>query len=225
MVSVCMATFNGEKFVKKQIESILPQLNPEDELIISDDGSTDSTLKIVSDFDDSRIRIFKNSFRNVVKNFEFAINKSNGEYIFLSDQDDIWHQDKVAAYLKYFKESNADLIVSDVAFIDAHGNTTKDEFFPRGFKGGTLSNLKKNNFIGCAMAFKEDTKKWFLPFPTDTPMHDWWIGLAIGKKGMVRYLDRKLIYYRRHHQNVTSGKKSTLPNIIRWRWILIKNLC
>ena len=225
MVSVCMATFNGEKFIKGQIESILVQLQPEDELIISDDGSTDSTLQIISSIQDSRIHIFKNSFRNVVKNFEFAINQSSGDYIFLSDQDDIWHEDKVAAYLNCFNESNADLIVSDVAFIDERGNNKKEQFYPKGFKGSTLTNLRKNNFIGCAMAFKEHTKKWFLPFPINTPMHDWWIGLTIGKKGTIKFLDQKLIYYRRHNDNVTSGKQSNLWNIIRWRWILIKNLC
>lgn len=224
MVSVCMATFNGEKFIKEQIVSILSQLHSDDELIISDDGSTDSTLEIISALEDSRIHVYKNSFRNVVKNFEFAISKSKGKYIFMSDQDDIWHGQKVEAYLNCFKMTNADLIVSDVAFIDSDGNIKEDQFYPHGFKGDVMSNLIKNNFIGCAMAFKKHTKKWFLPFPANIPMHDWWIGLMIGKNGSVHYLDEKLIYYRRHDNNVTSGKKSGLWNIIKWRWILLKNL-
>lgn len=225
MVSVCMATFNGEAFVKEQIDSILLQLQPEDELIVSDDGSSDSTLQIISAIGDPRIHIFKNSFKNVVKNFEFAISQSKGDYIFLSDQDDIWHDQKVKSYLKCFKESSADLVVSDVAIIDAQGNIKEVDFYPQGFNAGTFTNLKKNNFIGCAMAFRKHTKKWFLPFPKNTPMHDWWIGLAVGKKGTIKYLDQKLINYRRHSGNVTSGKKSSLWNIVSWRWILIKNLC
>lgn len=224
MVSVCMATFNGEKFIREQIGSILVQLDSEDELIISDDGSTDSTLDVICSITDRRIKIYKNSFKNVVHNFEFAISKATGDYIFLSDQDDRWHEDKIKSYLECFDITNADLVISDVALIDSGGGKKLDRFYPNGFKMGTFENLKKNNFIGCAMAFKRHTKQWFIPFPNNIPMHDWWIGLVISKKGKVKFLDKKLIYYRRHGENVTTGMRSSFWSILRWRWILIKNL-
>lgn len=224
MVSVCMTTYNGEKYVKEQIQSILIQLSGEDELIIADDGSTDKTLKIIEQIKDPRIKLFRNCFNNVVKNFEFSIGKSVGDFIFLSDQDDIWHQNKVEKYLNFFKKTNADLVISNVAVINQDGELRQEEFYENQFKGAVYSNLIKNNFIGCAMAFRKTAVKWFLPFPADLPMHDWWIGLVIGKRGKVSFLDEKLLYYRRHGGNLTSGKKSSFYNIIKWRWIIMKNL-
>jgi len=89
MISVCIATYNGEKYIKEQLDSIINQLDKNDEIIISDDGSSDNTIKIIESYKDGRIVLYKNSFKNVVLNFEFAIDKSKGDYIFLSDQDDI----------------------------------------------------------------------------------------------------------------------------------------
>ena len=224
MVSVCMTTYNGEKYVKEQIQSILIQLSAEDELIIADDGSTDKTLEIIEQIKDPRIKLFRNCFNNVVKNFEFSIGKSVGDFIFLSDQDDIWHQNKVEKYLNFFEKTNADLVISNVAIINQDGELHQEEFYKNEFKGAVYSNLIKNNFIGCAMAFKKEAINWFLPFPPNLPMHDWWIGMVIGKRGKVSFLDEKLLYYRRHGGNVTTGKKSSFYNIIKWRWIIMKNL-
>ncbi len=83
MISVCMATYNGEKFLKKQIESILIQLDNNDELIISDDSSTDSSVDIIKSFNDDRIKLFHSSFHDPIKYFENALNKATGDYIFL----------------------------------------------------------------------------------------------------------------------------------------------
>lgn len=224
MVSVCMTTYNGEKFIVEQISSILAQLQTGDELIISDDSSSDRTVELINSFQDPRIRLFQSSFKNVVKNFEFSISQSRGDIIFLSDQDDIWHPEKVKKFLSAFSKNDADMVVSDLAFIDQEGNIIDGEFYQNGFKSGVVSNIIKNNFIGCAVAFRSRAKKWFLPFPDNLAMHDWWIGLIIGRKGKIYFLPEKLIYYRRHGNNFTSGKKSSFTNIIKWRWTLIKNL-
>lgn len=224
MVSVCMATYNGERFIKQQIDSILAQMQTDDELIVSDDGSTDRTVQIINSIGDQRIKLFQNSFKNVVKNFEFSIEQSAGDIVLLSDQDDVWHPEKMNKFLQAFSERDVDMVVSDVAFIDQQGNSMGGQFYERKFKAAVLPNLIKNNFIGCAIAFKKHTKEWFLPFPNNLPMHDWWIGLVIGKKGKIYFLPEKLIFYRRHGNNFTSGKKSAFTNIIKWRWILIKNL-
>ena len=117
MVSVCMTTYNGEKFIREQIASILCQLQDHDELIISDDGSTDSTIEIVNSLGDVRIKFYQNCFKNVVKNFEFTISKAVGDYIFLSDQDDIWHRNKVESFLDCFFRTEADFVISNLEFI------------------------------------------------------------------------------------------------------------
>ena len=110
MISVCIATYNGEKYIMDQVSSILPQLSEEDEIIVSDDGSSDKTLEILDSFSDSRIKVFThikeaNPFFKGAKsiyatsNFENALSKCNGDIIFLSDQDDVWYPDKVKTCL------------------------------------------------------------------------------------------------------------------------------
>ncbi len=100
MISVCIATYNGEKYIRPQIESIIVQLDPGDEIVISDDGSTDDTLNIIASFADDRIKVFdhsrdkkqkvKYSFEHVTRNFENALRHAKGDLIFLSDHDDFW---------------------------------------------------------------------------------------------------------------------------------------
>ena len=112
--SVCIATFNGEKFIKEQLDSILCQLGVDDEIIISDDSSVDQTISIIESYKDKRIKIFVNQkFSSPIYNFENAIMKSRGDFIFLSDQDDIWQSDKVEKMLcgdgeGYARQSCAD---------------------------------------------------------------------------------------------------------------------
>ena len=120
MVSVCIATYNGEKYLRQQIESILPQLSKEDEIVISDDCSTDRTVEILKVFKDERIKIFVNeSNLGVVENFENAIKQSIGEYVFLSDQDDVWKPNKVETIKQLlqtydFVSHNAEIINDDL---------------------------------------------------------------------------------------------------------------
>ena len=129
-VSVAMATYNGEKYIEEQIKSILSNLSSNDEVIISDDGSTDKTMEIINSFHDERIRVIDGPKKGVIKNFENAIKNCNGDYIFLSDQDDIWCSKKVTTILNIFKnDSSTVLIVHDNKMIDAKLNTICDSFF------------------------------------------------------------------------------------------------
>jgi glycosyltransferase involved in cell wall biosynthesis len=98
-ISVCMATHNGARFIRRQLETILTQLAPGDEVVISDDSSTDGTLEIIDSFDDPRIRLFTgNTFFGPIFNFENALRKAMGEIIVLADQDDIWLDGKVGGW-------------------------------------------------------------------------------------------------------------------------------
>ncbi len=223
-ISVCMATYNGEKYIKEQLASILSQISENDEIIISDDSSIDNTLKIIESINDSRIKIYRNCFRNVAKNFEFSISKASGDIIFLSDQDDIWHPYKVKNYMDQFNNIDIGLVIANLQLVDKEGEETGKEFFEQGFRGGFLQNLIKNNFIGCSIAFRQELVSKVLPFPNNIPMHDWWIGLIALQTSKVKYIDQKLTYYRRHDNNVTSSHRSSFKNILIWRLNLILKL-
>ena len=223
-ISVCMATYNGEKYIQQQLVSILNQIAETDEIIVSDDSSSDSTLEIIKSFDDSRIKIYENSFKNVVKNFEFSISQATGDIIFLSDQDDIWHPNKVGDFIAEFGNSEVGLVIADLQLINKSGEIIEKEFFQHGFNISYLQNIIKNNFICCSMAFRKKLVPNFLPFPNNIPMHDWWIGLVALKVSKVSFINKKLTYYRRHDTNVTSGHRSSFKKVLIWRLNLIFNL-
>ena len=104
MISVCVATYNGEKFIREQIESILCQLSSDDEIIVSDDGSTDGTIVIINCIGDKRIRIIEGPRKHSPTfNFENALKEAKGDYIFLADQDDVWKTNKVEVCMKWLQ--------------------------------------------------------------------------------------------------------------------------
>ncbi len=228
--SVCLATYNGSKYIEIQIISILKQLNQGDEIIIVDDASTDETLALINNFRDSRIRLIKNQINiGVVKTFEKALSNATGDIIFLSDQDDIWLPEKVQKFVKIFKTyPDITLVLSDAQIIDSHGQITADSFFKlRGkFVANPISNLIKSKHHGCTLAFRKEMTKFFLPFPADTPMHDIWIGIMNGIYGKAFYIDEPLIQHRRHDTNTGRGvsKHSGILQMIKWRFILAKNV-
>lgn len=227
-ISVAMATYNGEKYIKEQIESILSNLSEIDELIISDDGSTDSTLDIVKSFSDGRIRIVDGPKKGVKKNFENAIIEASGKYIFLCDQDDIWADEKVNTVLKAFEESKCPVVVHDCSIVDDNGNILSDSFFSFKKSGrGFIKNVITNTYIGCCMAFDSSLKEKILPIPGDIEMHDQWIGIIGDLNGKNCFIPDKLISYRRHESNASDcfhhyGFKKMLSNRLHLLFALIK---
>ena len=208
MISVCIATYNGDKYIKEQLESIIPQLDFSDEIIISDDSSTDQTLPIVQEINDNRIKIYSNNvFHSPILNFENAIKKAKGDYIFLCDQDDIWQPNKVDIMLESLKTNY--LVVSDCVVVDKNKNVLKDSFFNSKIPSMKVwNNLLHNNFLGCCMAFRKEILNKALPFPPKIAMHDIWLGLCGAQFYNATFIPNKLILYRRHGNNAssTSGK-------------------
>jgi glycosyltransferase involved in cell wall biosynthesis len=229
-ISVCLASYNGSKYINKQIESILYQLRETDELVIVDDNSSDETVKIIEDFKDPRIKLINNVFNlGVVKTFERAINNSTGDIIFLSDQDDVWLPNKVEKILEVFqKYPDITLVLSDAQIIDSEGQITADSFFKiRGkFVANPLSNIIKNKYHGCTLAFRREMVEVFLPFPANTPMHDMWIGIVNAMYGKVFYIDEPLIQHRRHDNNTSRGHlgNAGIVQMIKWRLTLVKDI-
>ena len=226
MISVCIATYNGEKFIKQQLESIICQLGAEDEIIICDDGSKDQTLKIIESLNDVRIKIFKNSFKNLILNFEFSLKQAKGNYIFLSDQDDIWLPNKVDICLRNLK--NFDVVVSNCKVVNENLETIHNSFFKlNNSKKGLLTNLIKNNYLGCCLAFRREILEKALPFPKSIPMHDIWLGFITELFFKVVFIDEPLVLYRRHGKNESpTGEKSpnNMLKQIKYRFDIIKNL-
>ena len=228
MISACIATYNGGKYIKRQLQSILIQLGDCDEVIVSDDGSSDDTLNVVHDMGDPRIKILEGpKTGSPISNFENAIKQSHGEYIFLSDQDDVWIENKIAISLKYLKQY--DCIVSDCIVVDKDSRCISDSFYSLNKTHyGKLYNLViKNGYLGCCMAFKRNMLETVLPFPSDIPMHDIWIGCIASFKYKLKFIPEKLIYFYRHNSNISttaSKSKSTVFQKLVYRYVMIKNL-
>ncbi len=225
-VSVAMATYNGEKYIKKQIETIIKNLEKNDELVISDDGSKDKTRHIIKKIieKDDRIKLIEGPNKGVKQNFENAIKNCKGKYIFLSDQDDLWEKDKVQKVLKCFEKHNCSLVIHDAKVIDENENEIIKSFFEfRNSGAGIIKNIWKNTYIGCCMAFKGEIKEKVLPIPDNIEMHDQWIGIINEKYGKSEFLKDKLIKYRRHSGNVSTMKHYGIFKMIKNRAILIAN--
>jgi glycosyltransferase involved in cell wall biosynthesis len=208
-----MATFNGGKFIREQLESILSQLPPDAEIIIADDGSTDDTLLVVDSLNESRIRVLPaERHLGVIYNFERALRASKGEIVFLADQDDVWLPGKVEMCLAALNE--ADLVMHDAfllglsdAFESAWGRNGKLSDI-RTYRSGVVANWWKNSFTGCCMAFRRNVLDKALPFPKNLPMHDQWLGLVAEKYFKVSYVNEPLVEYRQHSSNATHIEKS-----------------
>ncbi len=224
-VSVAMATYNGEKYIKEQIKTILDCLEENDELVISDDGSTDNTLGIINSFNDDRIVLIEGPQKGIKQNFANAIKNTSGEYIFLSDQDDIWEKDKVTEVIKCFEKENCTLVVHDAEVVDENLNMVMSSYYSYRNSGkGIIKNIYKNTYIGCCMAFLSKAKKYVLPIPNDIEMHDQWIGILNDKYGKTYFSTKKLIKYRRHslnnsqmnHYGIIKMIKNRLTFIVRY---------
>lgn len=209
-VSVCMATYNGQPYIVRQLASILSQLNETDEVVISDDGSTDHTIEVVQGMSDPRIRIIRNINRKgPVGNFENAINHSTGQFIFLADQDDVWMPNKVQTVTTLLTTN--DLILADCQVVDEVGRVIHESFFRyRGSQPGLVNNFVKNAYVGCCMAFRADLKPLILPFPETIYMHDWWIGLLTELFRKPYFHPVPLIQYVRHGGNASPTGEGSL---------------
>ena len=226
-VSVCMATYNGARYIHEQIASILPQLGDADELIVVDDSSADQTVAIVEGFCDARIRVLRNvSNCGVVATFERAIQEARGEIVFLSDQDDVWRPDKIAVCRAYF-DSHPDVgvVLTDADIIDGAGTVIGTTWMGDGrFRDGIVANLIRNRYLGCVMSFRRNLLSACLPFPPDLPMHDIWIGMVNRLRGRAALIPKVLMSYRRHGKNVTTGKHAAFRQMLVWRWTLVRSL-
>lgn len=244
MISVAMTTYNGEMFVLEQIHSIFHQSRPVDELIVVDDHSQDQTIPMIlhvkQEHPDWNIKVYVNTNNlGYKRNFEKAIALANGDYIFLSDQDDVWHEGKVEAMMKIM-EGNADIqvLASSFDLIDQEGNPLRIEEDPnRSNHNFLLKKVEKdsltpmtleefayhNYFQGCALVMTKKIRKLFLDHFTDLIPHDWLINMLAAKENGMVYYDHPLFAYRIHAQN-TIGMAGEVEKGARAKWNRMNDL-
>ena len=220
-VDILLATYNGEKYIVEQIESILNQTHKEFRLLISDDGSTDNTKQIISEYEkkDKRITVFNQKENiGVVQNFEFLMTKVENEYFMFSDQDDIWKEEKIEKTLKKIEETGAMLVYSDLEVVDSDLNITFESYWKlKGIyqkikKYNNFESLYLNNFVtGCTIIARRELIEKSLPLPKTSKyvLHDYWISLIISQNGKISYVEEPLIKYRQHKNNKVGSKKKS----------------
>jgi len=226
MISVCMASYNGGKYIREQLESILSQLPSDVEIVIADDGSTDDTLQVVESLNELRIRMLPaEKHLGVIYNYERALLASKGEIVFLADQDDVWLPGKVTKVLDALKEF--DLVAHDAWMLrPSESSWTRSGKLNdiRAYKSGVVVNWWKNSFTGCCMAFRRNVLDKALPFPKNLPMHDQWLGIVAEKFFKVKFIDEPLVEYRQHSTNAThiGNSPAGVFQKIKWRLDLLK---
>jgi len=214
-LSIALCTYNGAAYLKEQLESIAAQTRPPDELVISDDQSTDETVRLIEEFAATAsfpVRFSVNeSNLGIAKNFEKAISLCRGDVIVLSDQDDVWHSDKLESVEPIFEaKPQLSLVFSNAEIVDetlklfnqtlfdwVHFNDQKQRLV----KSGRALDLQlsENLVLGATVAFRANLKELVLPISGDGPLiHDGWIVLLIAAVGEIDFIKRPLMKYRQH---------------------------
>ncbi len=227
-ISVAMAYYNGGAYIEEQIRSILCQLGEEDELIVSVDAAKDGSEGLLRQMaeNDRRIHLVKGPGKGVVRNFEHAIRSCHGDVIFLSDQDDIWLDNKVEIIRRVFQNKEVTAVVHDALIVDQNGKPTgeKSLFTLRHACKGRWKNFIRNSYTGCCMAFRKELIPLICPIPEKMYMHDYWIGMVAESVGQVCFLKEPMIYYRRHSSNVTQMTHGNLRFMLTKRIDILKCL-
>lgn len=225
MISVAMATYNGEKYIRKQLESILNQTKMVDEIIICDDCSSDNTCVIINEIirthlEGNRIRLICNE-RNLgyIENFRKSISLAKGEYIFLSDQDDIWHPEKVELLLDKMIDNDASCICTNSSFIDQNDKKIEDKeayclnSIVRNTKEGDCRRLSFHRLLygnvsqGCTYCITADVGKKYVKLESNTVPHDYQLILISAIEGKAYFWNKELVNYRLHSENAIGFTK------------------
>ncbi len=231
-VSVCMAAYNGARFIEEQLASILDQLGPYDEVVVVDDASTDDTADVVAAVDDPRVRLVRApQNRGYVRTFEAALREARGHYVFLSDQDDVWRPGRVDAMRTSLDESlvvatNLSTLGGGDALVGPFGQPdwrlhAADSSRPLRNVLGILAGNRP--YYGCAMAVRREALDLVLPFPSWlNESHDLWIALAGNLSRSMRHLELRSLERRLHGDNQTPNRPRGPLMVLRSRLMLLR---
>lgn len=220
-IDILMATYNGEKYVAEQIDSILAQTYTNFNLIISDDGSTDSTREILEEYEkrDERIQVYyQEKNLGYIKNFEFLLRKVTSDIYMLSDQDDIWLKEKIEKTYQKLQSEKADLVYTDLKVVNQNLEEINPsfmrmmKFYQKAIKYTDYRSVYLYNTVtGCTIMSKKKFINNIVPIPNQSKyvIHDLWIALVVGLSGKVVYMDEADILYRQHGNNQVGAKKTS----------------
>lgn len=214
-ISIAMTTYNGEKYILEQLESFITQTRQPDELVITDDCSSDRTMDILKEFKKNApfdVKIFSNKVNlGYTQNFNKVLQLCSGDLIFLSDQDDVWFENKIEFMVNLSKRfSNKMVFMCDTEFTDAK---LKPMNITKQFQIKSLGHNMSSFVTGCCIAVKRNFLDQILPIPKEFKGHDNWI-VNIADKLNLRYVDSKVCqYYRRHGENESMAMSNKLGYI------------
>ncbi len=226
MIDILLAAFNGEKFIKEQIDSILNQTCRDWQLLIRDDGSTDATVQIIKSYTGKfpdKIWLIEDNLGNLGTghNFGRLLEQAESEYIMFSDQDDFWLPEKIELTLNKMKEAERLnpgeplLVFTDLKIVDENLNLIADSLWsyhkinPQ--EGSRLENLVFRDIVtGCTIMINKKLREISVPIPDFSRLHDWWITLKAAKYGKIFILPQATILYRQHSANVSGTRKKTM---------------
>lgn len=218
-IDVLMATYNGEKYLKEQIESVLNQTYKNIRLVISDDCSKDGTINILKQYEnDKRIEVhYHEKNQGYIKNFEYLLKQVKNNIYMLSDQDDVWMPEKIRKTYEKLIKNDADMVFADLEVVDENLKTiypSFNKFMLLDRKINKYINSYKLNYLyncitGCTLMSKSKWIKDILPIPTDSKylIHDHWIGIIVSLNGKIVYMPEKYIKYRQHGNNQVGTEK------------------
>jgi len=229
MIDILLATYNGEKYLKQQIDSILAQSNRDWQLSIRDDGSSDDTVKIIKDYVakySDKIRLIEDSSGRLgpALNFGKLLEQAAGNYVMFSDQDDIWLPNKIDLTLNAMRASEKNypnmplLVHTDLKVVDAELKPIADSLWNHNKicpdTGNDLKKLIYRNVVtGCAAMINRKAVEISIPIPPQARLHDWWIALNVAKYGKIIYISTPTVLYRQHSQNIIGAKKTGRTNL------------
>ena len=211
---------------REELDSILAQLDLDDELLVQDDGASDETVEILRSYDDPRIQLVANE-RNlgVIATFERCLVRARHDIVFLADQDDEWLPGKIDAMVARFADPHVTGVVTEALIVDGDDAVTGESYFAHVHSGpGVLHNFVKNSYLGCCMAVRRHVLAVALPVPRSVRTHDGWIGITADMMGEVVFLPTPYVRYRRHGGNLSQMERFGLADVARRRLALAAHL-
>lgn len=234
-ISILLSTYNGEKYLKEQLESILSQSFNDFKVLVRDDGSTDNTVTILKKYQKiypNKIDILADNGENLrsSRSFMKLLENSDSEYVMFCDQDDVWLPKKVEMTLKKIiemKQKFGDiplLVHTDLVVVDESLRIINNSFFNfqkiDPYRDSFNNLLMQNVITGCTVMINKDLVQKCLPIPDGVIIHDWWAGLVASKFGKIGYLSQATIHYRQHRANVVGAKGFTIQAVFRKIYVL-----
>ena len=226
-IVILLSTYNGEKYLKEQLDSMFSQSYKDFEIIARDDCSSDETINILKSYNIKILDTDKNlgaklSFSTLLN---YAVRNTDAEYFMFCDQDDIWKNDKIEKTIKIMKElekTNSDLpllVHTDLEVVDEKINLLAESFWKYEKRDPSLNSLNRliiqSTVTGCTMMINRKLAKLSLPVSENSIMHDWWISMVASSFGKIAYLEESTISYRQHSSNDTGSKKFGLNLILK----------